>query len=367
MATVSVGSPTGQLTAGSSYSFIASFSWEGSEFPKHYDYYISFQDANGTNVYYETDTVYLEDNFWDTSISVKNVTVPLNAVRGTFWIELTYNLWGGSYYYWSSDSKSYTVVYPDPDITKQPVLSLGSSSGASVNMTWTAAEVSYADGATIYYQFFVGPSSTYSDSYHVGTTDGLSHTMTEAEIISQCGNGFGASSSGSVCYLFVRAYWQKGSSTGGWSAPTGVAFTYFPTINAPTSFSLSPTKGKTTSASWTNQIAGNNSQPQSVLRRNSGSGWVDIASGISSVYPVPESVWKALGKGSYELCIAHEWYGRYANSSSINFEYSPENTVQIDGDDCVAYLWDETESAWKLCDPYIWDEGLMEWVLCSTT
>lgn len=260
-----------------------------------------------------------------------------------------------------------SVLRSDPDITKQPVLSLGSSSGASVNMTWSAAEVSYADGATIYYQYFVGPSSSYSDSYHIGTTTGLSHTMTEAEIISKCGNGFGASSSGSVCYLFVRAYWQKGSATGGWSTPTGVAFTYFPTINAPTNSSLTPAKGKTTSISWTNRLAGNNSQPQSILRRKSGGSWVNIAAGILSVYTVPESVWKALGKGTYELCIAHEWYGRYANGSSMYFEYSPDNTVRIDGDDCVAYLWDETQSAWKPCDPYIWDEGSMEWVLCSTT
>lgn len=367
MATISIGSPTGQLTAGSSYAFSANFTWDGNEFPKHYDYYISFQDANGANVYYETDTVYLEDNFWDASIVVKNVTIPLNAVRGTFWIELTYGIWGGTYYFWESDSKSYTVVYPDPVITRQPVLSLGSSSGASVNMTWTAAEVSFADGATIYYQYFVGPSSSYSDSYHTGTTTGLSHTMTEAEIISKCGNGYGASSSGSVCYLFVRAYWQKGSATGGWSTPTGVAFRYYPTINAPTNASLTPAKGKTTSISWTNRLAGNNSQPQSILRRKSGGSWVNIAAGISSVFTVPESVWKALGKGTYELCIAHEWYGRYANGSSMYFVYAPDNTVRIDGDDCVAYLWDETVSAWKPCDPYIWDESGGGWKLCSTT
>lgn len=296
-----------------------------------------------------------------------SVVSELEQIGGSapYYVQLEYSGWNG--YTLDGASSAYIQVHTEPLITKQPVLSLGSSSGASVSMSWSAAEMINGSGCTIYYQYFVGPSSSYSDSYHVGTTTGLSHTMTEAEIISKCGNGFGASSSGSVCYLFVRAYWQKGSSTGGWVAVTGVAFTYFPTINAPSSFSLSPTKGKTTSASWTNRTAGNNSQPQSVLRRNTGSGWVDVASGISSVYLVPESVWKALGKGIYELCIAHEWYGRYANSNSINFEYSPENTVQIDGDDCVAYLWDENSSEWIPCDPYIWDEGSMEWVLCSTT
>lgn len=317
---------------------------------------------------------------WLTWAMSGNQNVSFSTSEYNSAVSLLESLGGSAPYYirleysgWSSSGRldnavsGYQQIYTEPIITKQPVLTLGSSSGASVVMSWSAAEMINGSGCTINYQYFVGPSSAYSDSYHVGTTTGLSHTMTEAEIISKCGNGFGSSSSGSVCYLFVRAYWQKGGATGGWSAPTGVAFTYFPTINAPTSFSLSPTKGKTTSASWTNRTAGNNSQPQSVLRRNTGSGWVDVASGISSVYLVPESVWKALGKGIYELCIAHEWYGRYANSNSINFEYSPENTVQIDGDDCVAYIWDETESVWKQCDPYIWDEGSMEWVLCSTT
>lgn len=283
-----------------------------------------------------------------------------------YYIQLEYSGWSYNY---SIDSaySGYQLIYTDPTIIKQPVLTLGSSSGASVAMSWSAAEMINGSGCTIYYQYFVGPSSSYSDSYHIGTTTGLSHTMTEAEIISKCGNGFGASSSGSVCYLFVRAYWQKGSATGGWSTPTGVAFRYYPTINAPADFSLSPTKGKTTSASWTNRLAGNNSQPQSILRRKSGGSWVNIATGISSVYAVPESIWKALGKGSYELCIAHEWYGRYANSGSIIFQYAPENTVRIDGDDCVAYLWDENANGWVACDPYIWNEGSMEWVLCTTT
>lgn len=321
-------------------------------------------DSSGNRTFYVADSE--EYSGYNAQITFSHsVTIPASTSRVYAYIGFSYST--TSWYYTIERTAEYPCGTRDPVITKQPVLSLGSLSGASVNMTWTAAEVSYADGATIYYQYFVGPNSSYSDSYHIGTTTGLSHTMTEAEIISKCGNGFGASSSGSVCYLFVRAYWQKGSATGGWSTPTGVAFRYYPTINAPADFSLSPTKGKTTSASWANRTAGNNSQPQSVLRRNSGSGWVDIASGISSVYPVSESVWKALGKGTYELCIAHEWYGRYANSNSINFEYSPENTVQIDGDDCVAYIWDETESVWKPCDPYIWDEGSMEWVLCSTT
>ena len=261
-----------------------------------------------------------------------------------------------------SDWVAFTVM-SDPIITGQPVLSLGAQSGAAVQMTWTAATVEYLDTATIYYQFFVGPSSTYSDSYHVGTTTGLSHTMTEAEIISKCGNGYGASSSGSVCYLFVRAYWQKGSDTGGWSTPTGVAFTYYPTINAPINVSLTPSKGKTTSISWTNSLAGNNSQPQSILRRKSSGSWTNVTTGISSVYSVPESVWKALGKGTYELCIAHEWYGRYANSSSVYFTYAPDHTIDVGNQHCAVYIYQDNE--WRLCDPYVYSEG--QWRLCSTT
>ncbi len=114
------------------------------------------------------------------------------------------------------------IVQALPSITKQPsITSISPSSGTSTTISWSAATVSNQGSATIYYQYFVGPSSTYSDSYHVGTTTGLSATITESDILNKCGSSFDG-----TCYLFVRAYWQDGSTTGGWTTPTGSAFTY---------------------------------------------------------------------------------------------------------------------------------------------
>ena len=266
-----------------------------------------------------------------------------------------------------------SFVSPSPTITQQPVLSIDSQSGASVGMSWTAAQVINQGDATIYYQYFVGPSSTYSDSYHIGTTTGLSHTITEDEIISKCGTGFGASANGSTCYLFVRAYWHKPDGTeGGWITPTGVAFTYFPTVNPPTNASLSPARGKQTSVSWTNQLAGNGSQPQAILQillNGSWQNWIWPITDYYQGYTIAKSVWEIYGKGTYTIRISHEWYGRYANGDSTAFVYQPENTVGIYDSsqnkwvDCVAYMWDGT--SWVQCDPYIYDGNL--WVLCSTS
>lgn len=118
----------------------------------------------------------------------------------------------------------YFTAVQFPTITKQPsITSMNPSSGSSVTINWSAASVSNQGSSTIYYQYFVGPSSTYSDSYHVGTTTSLSATITEANILSKCGSGFDG-----VCYIFVRAYWDNGSTNGGWTTPTGKAFTYTP-------------------------------------------------------------------------------------------------------------------------------------------
>lgn len=268
-----------------------------------------------------------------------------------------------------ADRVSTYVTYPvssDPVITQQPQLSLGSQSGASVYMSWTAAEVQNQGDATIYYQYFVGPGSSYSDSYHIGTTTGLSHTLTEAEIISKCGNNFGANSGGSTCYLFVRAYWQKGQSSGGWVAVSGEQFQYYPTVNPPTDASLTPAKGKQTSVSWTNQLAGNNSQPQAVLRMLINGSWQNLAAGITSYnqgYLIEKSTWEQYGKGTYTICIAHEWYGRYANGSSMTFEFSPDNTIRLGNVDYVVMKY--INNTWVAMDPYKYVSG--EWKLCSTT
>ena len=217
---------------------------------------------------------------------------------------------------------AYTVI-TDPEITSQPVIqSKNPSSGASTTITWSAATVSNQNGATIRYQYFVGPSSTYSDSYHIGTTTSLSATISEANIIAECGTGFGASSSGSTCYLFVRAYWEKSDgTTGGWTTPTGVAFTYLPTLKPPTILSISPSSGNETTVKWTNVLAGNQSQPQAIQFIDGSA----VASGITSSsggYKIAKTVWKNYVSGKHSIQIAHEWYGRYAYSSSLTFTLS---------------------------------------------
>lgn len=122
-------------------------------------------------------------------------------------------------------STSFTAQVPYPTITSQPTItSMNPTSGQSTTITWSAASVSNQGSATIYYQYFVGPSSTYSDSYHISTTTGLTATITEANILDKCGSDFDG-----TCYIFVRAYWQAADgTTGGWSTPTGKAFTYTP-------------------------------------------------------------------------------------------------------------------------------------------
>lgn len=124
---------------------------------------------------------------------------------------------------YSSDT-SFTAIYPYPTITNQPsITSMNPTSGSSVTINWSAATVTNLGSYTIYYQYFVGPSSTYSDSYHVGTTTNLYATITEESILSKCGSDFEG-----TCYVFVRAYWSDGTTNGGWTAPTGKAFSYTP-------------------------------------------------------------------------------------------------------------------------------------------
>ena len=121
-----------------------------------------------------------------------------------------------------SSETPFTAIYPYPTITKQPsITSMNPTSGSSVTINWSAATVTNLGSYKIYYQYFVGPSSTYSDSYHVGTTTALTATITEENILEKCGSNFEG-----TCYVFVRAYWSDGTTHGGWTTPTGKAFTY---------------------------------------------------------------------------------------------------------------------------------------------
>lgn len=143
-----------------------------------------------------------------TNVPSTTVAIGVDYYDGSSW---------SSTYYWSCKP-------PDPTITAQPsITNMSPTSGQSTTIQWSAATVSNQGSSTIYYQYFVGPSSTYSDSYHVGTTTSLSATITEANILAKCGSSFDG-----TCYVFVRAYWDNGSTQGGWSTPTGKAFTYTP-------------------------------------------------------------------------------------------------------------------------------------------
>lgn len=126
-----------------------------------------------------------------------------------------------------SDTLSYTFAHITPTITTQPTITtVNPTEGTQTTITWSAATVSDLGSYTLGYQYFVGPSSTYSDSYHVGATTSQSATITQDQILSKCGSGFEG-----TCYLFVRAYWQNsdGSEHGGYVNPTAYAtFTYSP-------------------------------------------------------------------------------------------------------------------------------------------
>ena len=287
-----------------------------------------------------------------------------NVPNGANYIELGY--------YTYEDPTDYTyywkIVEPNPTITAQPTISsINPTSGASTTITWSTATVSNQGNSTIYYQYFVGPNSTYSDSYHIGTTTGTSATITEAQIISKCGNGFGASSSGSTCYLFVRAYWDNGSAQGGWVVPTGTTFIYYPTINAPTNFSITPTTGSSTVLKWNNTKAGNNSDSQIILYIDNN----QVASGIqgsNSGYTIGEDVWKTLGEGNHAIKIAHEYYGRYAYTSSLTFTYKkPYQTISYytNGNFVPCKVFYYTNNEWRLCNINYYTDG--SWKPCSTT
>lgn len=327
--------------------------------------YIDLTNSAGTSIYlyYYTDPYYVSD--WQICKVI--------GTSGSDTITSDTNLAGGILkidYITTFDSATYyvTFVSPSPTITKQPTIStINPTSGASTTITWSAATVSNQGNSIIYYQYFVGPNSTYSDSYHIGTTTGTSATITEAQIISKCGNGFGASSSGSTCYLFVRAYWDNGSTQGGWVVPTGTTFTYYPTINAPTNFSITPTTGSSTVLKWNNTKAGNNSDCQIIL-------YIDdnqVASGIQGSnggYTIDEDVWKTLGEGDHSIKIAHEYYGRYAYTSSLTFTYKkPYQTISyyINGDFVPCKVFYYTNNEWRLCNINYYTNG--SWKPCSTT
>lgn len=238
MASFSVNGVSASSTSGSSKVAISSnsftISWSGLDGSTNYPVYFrimidSYDDltmSSGTDywLYYYTTEYYGSGNAGYNGYIYKVIgtsgsdTVTCSSGQIGKTLEIAYRTT------WESETYYVTFVSPNPTITSQPTItSISPSSGQSTTVKWSAAAVSNQGSSTIYYQYFVGPSSTYSDSYHIGTTTELSATITEANILDKCGNGFDG-----ICYIFVRAYWDNGSTTGGWSAPSGKAFSYTP-------------------------------------------------------------------------------------------------------------------------------------------
>lgn len=209
-----------------------------------------------------------------------------------------------------------------PTISKQPsITQLNPSTGSSSTITYSAATGDFGS-ATIKYQYFVGPQNTYSDSYHVGTTTSTSVTISESNIISKCGAGYGASSSGSKCYFYVRAYWEYGQKNGGWTTPSPTTFTYQPSIGAPTGLTLSHTSGQSVVIKWSNTTVGNGSSAQTFLIIDGVVKTGDI-SGSSAGINIAETTWAGIGRGGHNIQLRHEYYGRYADTSALTFTYLP--------------------------------------------
>lgn len=197
-----------------------------------------------------------------------------------------------------------------PEITKQPVIqSINPSSGKSTTLSWSAATtVGTNDSTTIYYQYFVGPNSTYSDSYHIGTTTGLSATISQEQIINKCGSGFSG-----TCYLFVRAYWQEGNETGGWIVPAGSSFTYDPVeLSAPGTPTVTQS-GQTFKVSWSAASAsgGSGNVSYTVIYSSAGT---TVNAGTATSVSIPVS--SSLHGTSVSFKVRASYSGKTADSGS---------------------------------------------------
>lgn len=230
---------------------------------------------------------------------------------------LSYNTQYGYYVYAYSDSvvggqwsnTAYATIRK-PEITKQPVIqSINPSSGKSTTLSWSAATtVGTNNSTTIYYQYFVGPNSTYSDSYHVGTTTGLSATISQEQIINKCGSSFTG-----TCYLFVRAYWQEGNETGGWIVPTGSSFTYDPVeLSAPGTPTVDQF-GQTFKVSWSAASAsgGSGNVSYTVIYSSAGT---TVNAGTATSVSIPVS--SSLHGTSVSFKVRAFYSGKTADSGS---------------------------------------------------
>lgn len=230
---------------------------------------------------------------------------------------LSYNTQYGYYVYAYSDgvvggqwSKTEYTTIRKPEITAQPVIqSISPSSGKSTTVSWSAAStIGTNSSTTIYYQYFVGPSNTYSDSYHVGTTTSLSATITQQNIIDKCGSSFTG-----TCYIFVRAYWQEGTTTGGWSTPTASKFTYDPVeLSAPGKPTVTQS-GQTFNVSWSAASAsgGSGNVTYTVIYSSAG---ITVNAGTATSVSIPVS--SSLHGTSVSFKVRASYSGKTADSGS---------------------------------------------------
>ena len=118
------------------------------------------------------------------------------------------------------------VALGEPTITAQPTITSikAINHNRDIQVTRSDATVSNQGSYNIYYQFFIGPTSTYSDDYCVnGSTTESTITIPWTIILSKCGKEFRG-----TCYLYVRAYYDNGTTKGGWYAPSAYTFNYNP-------------------------------------------------------------------------------------------------------------------------------------------
>lgn len=238
---------------------------------------------------------------------------------------LSYNTQYGYYVYAYSDgvvggqwSKTEYTTIRKPEITAQPVIqSISPSSGKLTTVSWSAAStIGTNSSTTIYYQYFVGPSNTYSDSYHVGTTTSLSATITQQNIIDKCGSSFTG-----TCYIFVRAYWQEGTTTGGWGTPTASKFTYDPVeLSAPGKPTVTQS-GQTFKVSWSVASASGGSGNISYTVIYSSAG-ISVDAGTSTSISIPVS--NSLHGASVSFKVRASYSKKTADSEIVSITaYAP--------------------------------------------
>ena len=182
----------------------------------------------GSSAYYKaSDEAILHNNSVSFDMTITGCTY-INVLHGSsFFIDSTGD---SSVSFNGVEESDYTTAFrweiydPTPTITTAPsITSVNPASGQSTTVSWSAASVSNQGTAVIRYQYGIGTGTTYQTSYLLRETTSRSATITEEDILSKCGSDFSG-----TCYIFVRAYWDTGSTQGGHTTPSRASFTYEP-------------------------------------------------------------------------------------------------------------------------------------------